>query len=233
MNFFAAFELRSDSFDLEFEIRLSGLGSYECPFEEGRPQRKKRALFILPHLELGGADRCNLDVIVQLTWRFDWDVTVATTRRSADAWREAFQALTDDVFMPHRFLPLERYGEFLAYLVESRQPDVVLLNHSEMGYRLLPWLKALFPGLPVIDVVHIVMENWLAGGYPRLSIDYREFLSCTITSSYWLRDWMMRQGGRNDGIAVVHTNIDAETWLRTDESAKVAREYWQLPARAF
>ncbi len=63
VNFFAAFDSRSDSFDLEFEIRLSGLRSYECPFEEGRPQRKKRALFIFPHLELGGADRCNLDVI--------------------------------------------------------------------------------------------------------------------------------------------------------------------------
>ena len=190
----------------------------------------RRLLFILPHLELGGADCFNLDVIRQMTERFGWEISVVTTRRATDAWSASFYDMTSDVFMLHRFLPAKAYPEFIAYLIESRQPDVVLLNHSEMGYRLLPWLKALFPGLPVIDVVHIVMENWLAGGYPRLSINYREFLNCTITSSYWLRDWMMRQGGRNDGIAVVHTNIDAETWLRTDESAKVAREYWQLPA---
>ena len=190
----------------------------------------RRLLFILPHLELGGADCFNLDVIRQMTERFGWEISVVTTRRATDAWSASFYDITSDVFMLHRFLPAKAYPEFIEYLIESRQPDVVLLNHSEMGYRLLPWLKALFPGLPVIDVVHIVMENWLAGGYPRLSLDYREFLTSTITSSYWLRDWMIKRRGRNDRIEVVHTNIDADTWLRTDQSAKIAREHWQLPA---
>ena len=229
VNFFAAFELRSDAFELEFEIRLSGLRSYECPFEEGRPQHRKRALFILPHLELGGADRCNLDVMAQLTRRFDWDVTVATTRRSADAWREAFQALTDDVFMLHRFLPLERYGEFLAYLIESRRPDVVYLSHTELGYRLLPWLKESFPGLPFIDLLHLVMDDWKQGGFPRFSGESRAWLDRTVVTSHWLKHRAIELGCDEHRLSVIYTGIDTAEWRRTAELTRLAQARWALP----
>jgi glycosyltransferase involved in cell wall biosynthesis len=217
------------AYKLEFEIRLSGLRSYECPFEEGRPQRKKRALFILPHLELGGADRCNLDVIAQLTRRFDWDVTVATTRRSADAWREAFQALTDDAFMLHRFLPLEHYGEFLAYLIESRRPDVVYLSHTELGYRLLPWLKESFPGLPFIDLLHLVMDDWKQGGFPRFSGESRAWLDRTVVTSQWLKARAVELGCDEQRLRVIYTGINTAEWRRTAELTRLAQARWALP----
>lgn len=219
----------SGGYDLEFEIRLAALESYEPSFGRTNHEKKNCALFILPHLELGGADRCNLDLIGQLTKRFGWEITVVTTRRSDDGWQVAFRTLTEDVFMLHRFLPVARYPDFLAYLIESRRPEVVYLSHSEVGYRLLPWLKESFPGLPVVDLLHLVMEDWKQGGFPRFSAEAQRWLAGTIVTSQWLKSWLVQRGGDERRIRVVYTGIDPGLWRRSPELAQVARARWELP----
>ena len=195
------------------------------PLQKKRP----RALLIVPHLELGGADSVNLDLIAQLTQRFDWEVTVVTTRHSEDPWRQKFYDLTGDVFMLHRFLPFSAYPAFLSYLIESRQPDVVCLNHSELGYRLLPWLNEAFPTLPVVDLVHIVMEDWKDGGFPRISCRSRPWLARTIATSQALRRWLIENGANGEAVDAVYTGIDAAHWTRSAELAETARNRWKIP----
>jgi glycosyltransferase involved in cell wall biosynthesis len=196
------------------------------PLEKRRP----RALLIVPHLELGGADSVNLDLLAQLTQRFDWETTVVTTRHSEDPWRQKFYDLTSDVFMLHRFLPFSAYPAFLSYLIESRQPDVVCLNHSELGYRLLPWLKEAFPTLPIIDLVHIVMDDWKDGGFPRLSCQSRPWLTRTVATSQALRRWLIVNGANGEAVDSLYTGIDAAHWTRSAELTETARERWKIPA---
>lgn len=224
-------ELRDGKdYDLEFEIRLSGLSAYE-PLVASDPSRKRKgALFILPYFELGGADRFNLDLIFQLTRRFGWAITIVSTHPSRDPWESFFRELTDDIFMLHRFLPIDRWPDFIAYLVESRRTDVVYLSHSEFGYRLVPWLKQSFPGLPVIDLLHLVADDWKQGGYPRMSVEARPLLDGTVTTSRWLKDWLIGKGGEGPRIDVVYTGIDAGFWRRSSELARAARERWTIAA---
>ena len=214
---------------LEFQIRAAALPSYECPFAPALGRKTHRALFILPHLELGGADRFNLDLIAQLTRRFDWEITVVTTKRAGDVWQEKFHELTSDVFMLHRFLPFEAYPAFLSYLVESRQPDVVYLSQSELGYRLLPWLKATFPELPVVDLVHLVMEDWKDGGFPRFSSAARPWLTRTVAISQALKGWLVAHGADGSQVDVVYCNTDVTRWTRSGELTTAARARWKIP----
>ncbi|MGA2017033.1 MAG: glycosyltransferase [Opitutaceae bacterium] len=205
---------------------FAALAALANPLQKTRP----RALLIVPHLDLGGADSVNLDLLAQLAQRFDWEVTVATTRRSEDPWQRKFYELTSDVFMLHRFLPFGAYAAFLAYLIESRQPDVVCLNHSELGYRLLPWLKGAFPTLPIVDLVHIVMDDWKDGGFPRLSCRARPWLNRTIATSQALRRWLIANGANGETVDAVYTGIDAAHWTRSDELTETARKHWKIPA---
>jgi glycosyltransferase involved in cell wall biosynthesis len=179
---------------------------------------------------LGGADRFNLDLLGQLAQRFDWEISVVTTRNSEDPWQYKFHELTSDVFMLHRFLPFDAYPAFLAYLIESRQPDVVCLNHSELGYRLLPWLKEAFPVLPIVDLVHIVMDDWKDGGFPRHSCRSRPWLTRTVATSQALQRWLIGHGANGEAVDLVYTGIDAAHWTRSAELTKIARERWKIPA---
>jgi len=219
-----------ESYELELEIRLAALPSYEPPDWPDRTLFTKKALFVVPHLELGGADRFNLDLIAQLTGRLDWEITVVTTRRSWDPWLREFRDLTSDVFMLHRFLAFEAYPAFIEYLIESRQPDVVYLSHSELGYRLLPWLKDAFPPLPVVDLVHVVMDDWKEGGFPRLSCRARPWLARTVATSQAVRRWLADNGADAETLEQVYTGIDAAHWTRSAELVETARERWRIPA---
>ena len=201
---------------------------FDCAFQNPLAKPRRRLLLILPHLEMGGADRFNLDLIAQLIRRFDWDVSIVTTRRSDDPWSGAFAALTTDVFMLHRFMHLSDYPRFLHYFIGSRQPDLVLLSHSLLGYRLLPWLKAAFPSLPIVDLVHIAMEEWMAGGYPRFSTDQHAFLQSTVATSDFLRKWMITRGHNASKIEVCYTNVDPKIWIKKPEAIASMRRRWKI-----
>lgn len=155
---------------------------------------------------------------------------MVTTRRSEDPWQREFYGLTSDVFMLHRFLPFGAYPAFLTYLIESRQPDVLCLNHSELGYRLLPWLKDAFPTLPIVDLVHVVIEDWKDGGFPRLSCRSRPWLVRTIATSQALRRWLIANGANGEAVDAVYTGIDAARWTRSTDLAETARGRWKIPA---
>lgn len=219
------------SYRLELDVRLATLRTYDEKVADPSPTRR-RVLMVLPHLELGGADRFNLDLIAELTRRFNWSVTVITTRPSEDSWAGEFRKLSSDVYLLHRFLDLSDYPAFIRFLIESRKPDVVFLSHSQFGYLLLPWLKSQFPALPVVDLVHITMPEWKSGGYPRFSIENRGWLDRTIATSQHLREWMLDRGHEADKIAVCYTSVDTELWRRSDDEAERARQRWDLdPAR--
>jgi glycosyltransferase involved in cell wall biosynthesis len=189
----------------------------------------KRMLCIFPHLELGGADKFNLDMIGELQARYGYQVTVATTLNSAHRWRHRFESLTPDVFTLDTFLPMCDYPRFLCYLIESRDVDVVLISHSQLAYLLTPLLRAFGPDRAVVDYLHMEEDNWKFGNYPRYSLNYSALMDLTIVSSAHLKEWMIARDGDTARIEVCTTNVDSEDWNRTRFNAKYLRAKYELP----
>jgi glycosyltransferase involved in cell wall biosynthesis len=174
---------------------------------------------ILPWLEMGGSDKFNLDLVEQLLKR-GWEVTIATTLEGADAWQSEFERHTPDIFLLHRFLPLLDFPRFLRYLARSRQVDLVFVSHSELGYQLLPYLRAHLPDVPFVDFCHIE-EHWKNGGYPRLAVEFQELFDVNVVSSEHLKRWMVARGAEADRIQVCYTGIDTDLW-RPDAATRTA-----------
>ncbi|MBI4893138.1 MAG: glycosyltransferase [Acidobacteria bacterium] len=172
----------------------------------------KRLLILVPHLELGGSDKFTLDLIGQLSRRHSFHITVAATSRAQHTWRCQYEELTPDVFTLETFLKLSDYPRFLAYLVESRSIDTVLVTHSQFAYQLLPYLRTRFPHLRCLDYIHIEEEHWKNGGYPRFAINYKNFLDATVASSEHLRNWVVERGADAQKVQVCYTNIDTSSW---------------------
>lgn len=179
-----------------------------------------RLLLVVPWLRPGGADKCNLDLIGQLSAR-GWEVTVLASLDSSQEWHARFTELTPDVFVMPHFLHPEHGPAFVDYLIGSRRPDAVLISNSEFGYALLPHLRARFPALPLLDLNHMEEEHWRGGGYPRISVDSAAMLDRQIVISEHLRRWMIERGAQADKIAVCHLNVDETHW-RPDPEVRAA-----------
>ncbi|MGE0683167.1 MAG: glycosyltransferase [Candidatus Binatia bacterium] len=184
---------------------------------------KPRLLMVVPWLTFGGADKFNLDFVEQLSQR-GWEVTVATTLKGDHLWFPHFAGHTPDIFILHHFLRLVDYPRFLRYLIHSRQIDVVLISHSELGYLLLPHLRSRCPEVAFVDLCHIEEEYWKSGGYPRFAVDYQELLDLNIVVSEHLKEWMIGQGGDSQRIPVCYINVDPDKWRPDPERRIVVRQ---------
>ena len=182
---------------------------------------KQRLMLIVPWFNMGGTEKFNLDLVDHLA-RQGWEVTVAATLPGPHGWLPYFARYTPDTFILHHFLRLEDYPRFLRYLIQSRRIDVVMISHSELGYLLLPYLRAHFPEVTFIDFCHIE-ELWKGGGFPRMSVEYQKFLDLNIVASDHLKRWMVGHGADPSRIRVRYVNVDPEIWRPDPERRALAR----------
>ena len=197
------------------------------PWHNRLTKQKPRLLLIVPWLAMGGSDKFNLDLLTQLVRR-GWEVTVATTLGGEQPWAAQFGRSTPEIFILDRFLRSADYPRFLRALIHSRDVDAVLISHSEFGYQLLPYLRAHFPTLPLLDFCHIEEETWKNGGYPHLSAIYQELLDRHLVSSAHLKGWIENRGVDPAAIAVCYTNIDADYWQPDPDRGRRARHKFDL-----
>lgn len=177
------------------------------PCSNSISKTEPRLLILSTWMSVGGSDKVQIDLLDQLRSR-GWRGTVATTVPSKHDWLPVYARRTSDLFPLEHFLRPLDYPRFLVYLIESRQPDAVLISNSELAYRLLPYLRAHCPDTPFVDFCHSEAEHWNHGGYPRFSVEYQESLDLTITTSQHLRRWMVDRGGDPDRIEVCYANVD-------------------------
>ncbi|MBL0171647.1 MAG: glycosyltransferase [Gemmatimonadaceae bacterium] len=188
-------------------------------------KRKPRLLLVVPWLAMGGTEKFTIDLLGELTGR-GWEITVATTREHADEWMPLFAAHTPDVFALHRFLRPADYPRFLSYLIRSRRVDTVMIVHSELGYRLLPYLRSQFPEVTFVDSLHVVEPAWNDGGFPRFAVRYAEQLDLSIAASEQVKRWMVEQGADPLRVEICHINVNTHV-IRPDAAirAEVRREH--------
>lgn len=183
----------------------------ELPISNPLAQRGKRLLMIVPWLTMGGADLFNIHLIKLLQER-GWEVSVVSTLAGDQGWMAQFTKLTPDVFVMPHFLPAVQRPLFIRYLIQTRQPDVVLNTNSEMGYLVLPYLRSHFPNTPFVDYNHMEENYWKNGGYPRYAAGCQEQLDLNIVSSHHLKQWMVDRGADPSRIEVCTTNEDTQRW---------------------
>ena len=201
------------------------------PWQNRLQKEKLRLLLIVPWLTLGGSDKFNLDLLGQLVQR-GWEVTIVTTLSGEHPWLAHFARSTPDIFILQHFLRLADYPRFVRYLIHSREMDAVLISHSEFGYQLLPYLRAHFPRLPLLDFCHIEDETWKNGGYPQMSVLYQDMLDRQLVSSKYLKGWMEKQGAEPTAIDVCYTDIDADYWRPDPDRGRGARHKYDLAESA-
>lgn len=192
------------------------------PFANPLTHDRPGVLLVVPWLAMGGADKFNLRMCRLLAER-GWRVTVCTTLADAHPWLPEFTRRTSDVFCTDRFCHPADRPAFLRYLIDSRAPDVVLLSNSELGYQLLPFLRAACPRPAFVDYCHMEETYWKSGGYPRYAAASQPTLDLNIVSSEHLRRFLVGLGASTDRVEVCTTNEDPAEWARDDAERRRVR----------
>lgn len=181
---------------------------------------------LVPWFAVGGADKFSLDLLMQLTNR-GWQVYVIATLPSDHPWLSRFTAFAQEVLLLPECCSIGTYPQFLRDTIQARCIDIVLIANSELGYLLLPYLRAECPDVTFVDYCHMEEQAWKRGGYPRMSIEQRALLDLQIVSSDYLRGWMIDGGAEEQRVRVCYTNIDPDTWQPDSERRTRVRQEFQ------
>lgn len=186
-------------------------------------KKKKRILLVIPWMTMGGADKFNLDLVRQFIEK-DYEVSIITTLAGDNIWHYHFAQFTPDLFILSNFLKFHDYPKFIKNFIASRDIDVLFITHSEFGYFILPFIRYFFPDLTIADYCHIEEEDWHAGGYPKLSVEYQKYIDLNIVSSNHLKNWMVNKGADKNKIQVCYTNINEKYWQKDSDTRRSIRD---------
>ena len=175
---------------------------------------KISVLFLFHWFSRGGADRFNIDLINGLD-REKYHVTVATTLRGENEWLQRARENTDDIFNLPNFMTSSDYPEFIGYLIDTRDVDIIFIDISIAGYCMLPWIRKEYPRVAVVDYLHMVERFWRIGGYAGISAVLSSFIDHTYVCNSVTGSELCREFGRKkEDVSTVYIGVDTDWFKR-------------------
>ena len=188
-------------------------------------KKSKNVLFLFPWLEMGGADKFNLDLIKGIV-ADGYEVGVITTVPANNEWLQEYREYIQDIFNLPNFLSMKNWAEFISYYIISRQVDIVFVSNSYHGYYIVPWLRKEFPDLVIVDYVHSTPWYWRNGGYSRTAGVLGNILEKTyVCNSSTKNDLIVDFGRKSDSVDVAYIGIDEKKFDREKINSGILNEY--------
>ena len=194
--------------DYNYELLQDNLENIIQP-EPKEDNKKINLLMIVPWLITGGADRFNLNLVKGLD-KEKYSITILTTEPNKNTLRQEFEKYAT-VYDLTSFLNQEFWLSFVNYIIKKENINIVLNTNSKFGYSILPYLKAKYPNMPLIDYVH--MEEWYNrnGGYSRYSSMVESVLDKTLVCNEKSKNILCKHFGRNENeIQTVYIGVDED-----------------------
>ena len=194
--------------DYNYELLNDNLEGILQP-EPKEDNKKINLLIIVPWLITGGADRFNLNLVKGLD-KEKYNITILTTEPNKNTLRQQFENCAT-VYDLTSFLNQEFWLPFINYIIKKENINIVLNTNSKFGYSILPYIKAKYPSIPLIDYVH--MEEWYNrnGGYSRYSTMVESVLDKTLVCNENSKKILCDHFGRNEKeIQTVYIGVDEE-----------------------
>lgn len=174
-----------------------------------KTSNKINILMFFPWMITGGADRFNLSLINGLD-KEKYNVIVILTEPNKNVLRQEFEkhAIVYDLTS---FINQKYWLAFVNYIIEKEDINVIFNSNSKFGYYVLPYLKARYSKLPIIDYIH--MEEWYNrnGGYSRYSSMLDSIIDKTLVCNENSKNILQEHfGRREEDIKTVYVGVDED-----------------------
>lgn len=176
---------------------------------EQNKNEKINILMIVPWLITGGADRFNLNLVKGLN-KEKYKITIITTEPNKNTLRQEFEKY-GIVYDLTSFLNQKYWLAFINYIIKKENINLIFNTNSKFGYSIMPYLKAIYPQIPIIDYIH--MEEWYNrnGGYSRYSSMLESVIDKTLTCNENSKEILKEYFGRKEKeLQTVYIGVDEE-----------------------
>ena len=191
----------------KFDYNWEQINDSEIETHSRIKNKKINVLMILPWMVTGGADRFNLDLVENMN-RKKFTFTIITTLPSKNEWRKKFEKYAT-VYDLTSFLEMKDWTSFINYIIKKNNINLIFNSNSEFGYKILPYLKAKHPNIPICDFVH--MEEWYNrnGGFARDSSAMQNVIDKTFTCNENSRNTFINYFKRKpEDVKTIYIGVD-------------------------
>lgn len=193
--------------DYNYDLIPDTVDSIKLP--KIKTSNKINILMFFPWMITGGADRFNLSLINGLD-KEKYNVIVILTEPNKNVLRQEFEkhAIVYDLTS---FIDQKYWLAFVNYIIEKEDINVIFNSNSKFGYYVLPYLKARYSKLPIIDYIH--MEEWYNrnGGYSRYSSMLDSIIDKTLVCNENSKNILQEHfGRREEDIKTVYVGVDED-----------------------
>ena len=168
-------------------------------------------LFIIPWMVTGGADLFNLSLVKGLN-KERYEITIISTEPNENVLRQEFENNENvRVYDLTSFLDKRYWVAFVNYIIQKENINLIFNSNSKTGYSMLPYIKSMYPEIPILDYVH--MEEWYNrnGGYSRYSSMYNSIIEKTMVCNGNSKKILEEHFKRNpDEVQTVYIGVDEE-----------------------
>ncbi len=193
---------------------------------------KINILMIIPWMVMGGADQFNFDLISRLD-KNKFDITIISTEPAINTFRQQFEEHAT-VYDLTTFLDQQYWIAFINNIIYKNNINLIVNTNSELGYGILPYLKAKNPKIPIIDYVH--MEEWYNrnGGYSRDSSSVASVIDKTLVCNENSRKILIDYFGRNEKeVETFYIGVDEKKFNPEKYDTEKLKEKYNLPKDKF
>ena len=144
-------------------------------------------LLAMPFCLVGGAEKLLSGLCAYLA-DHDWRIIVVTTLPQDPGFGNSFdwfRKSTSEIYALTNFLRPREYGDFIQYLIASRNPGCILNTGSRLVYEQLPSIKASFPNVGVVDLL------FNTTGHVDSHMEFKEFISFALAENMDVYDWFI------------------------------------------
>ena len=168
-------------------------------------------LFIIPWMVTGGADLFNLSLVKGLN-KERYEIKILSTEPNENVLRQEFENNDNvRVYDLTSFLDKRYWVAFVNYIIQKENINLIFNSNSKTGYSMLPYIKSMYPEIPILDYVH--MEEWYNrnGGYSRYSSMYNSIIDKTMVCNGNSKKVLEEHFKRNpDEVQTVYIGVDEE-----------------------
>ncbi len=168
---------------------------------------RRSILVALPFTIIGGAETL-LSCILKHLKAKGWRVTVVTTVPIGEEHGDTtdwFRGATSEIYHLPRFLAPSRWDDYVRYLLEAKNVDILWIVGSAYFYGMIPDLKARHPRLKIVDLLFNTVGHTANNRKHARSIDLN------IVENREVLAWLIKRGEADSRIKVIESGVDLES----------------------